>query len=127
MKAAGRQLGARARDVELVAVVANPSYRSVAYTKAFDRQEGLDAVPNWLYLTGSSGQLQSVWNQYGVQVTNSPAGAMAAHDDLAFVISARGVIKSELNADPGPGTAATTSSFATLMANSVQQAMNGAG
>ncbi|HEY2262396.1 MAG TPA: hypothetical protein VGI96_07205, partial [Streptosporangiaceae bacterium] len=124
---ADQQLGARARDVELVAVVANPTYLSTAYIQAFDRQEGLDAVPNWLYLTGSLGQLQAVWDHYGVQVANSPAGAMTSHDDLAFVISSQGIIKSELDADPGPGTAVTTSSFATLMADSVQHAMNEAG
>jgi cytochrome oxidase Cu insertion factor (SCO1/SenC/PrrC family) len=127
MLLADQQLGARARDVELVAVVANPTYLSTAYIQAFDRQEGLDAVPNWLYLTGSLGQLQAVWDHYGVQVANSPAGAMTSHDDLAFVISSQGIIKSELDADPGPGTAVTTSSFATLMADSVQHAMNEAG
>lgn len=127
MLQADRQLGPRARDAELVAVVANPTYLSTAYTRAFDRQEGLDALPNWLYLTGSAGQLRNVWDHYGIQVADAPAGAMTAHDDLAFVISPRGVVKSELNADPGPGTAVTTSSFATLMADSVRQVMNGAG
>ena len=45
-------LGAQAKNVELVAVVANPTYRSTAFTRAFDRQEGLTTVPDWLYLTG---------------------------------------------------------------------------
>jgi cytochrome oxidase Cu insertion factor (SCO1/SenC/PrrC family) len=127
MLLADQQLGARARDVEMVAVVANPTYLSTAYTRAFDRQEGLDALPNWLYLTGSLGQLQTVWNHYGVQVANLPAGAMTSHGDLAFVISSQGVVKSELDADPGPGTAVTTSSFATLMSDSVQHIMNETG
>jgi cytochrome oxidase Cu insertion factor (SCO1/SenC/PrrC family) len=124
---ADQQLGTRARNVELVAVVANPTYLSTAYTRAFDRQEGLNALPNWLYLTGSLNQLQAVWDHYGVQVENSPAGAMTAHDDLAFVIDSQGVLKSELDADPGAGTAVTTSSFATLMSDSVQHIMNEAG
>jgi cytochrome oxidase Cu insertion factor (SCO1/SenC/PrrC family) len=124
---ADQQLGTRARDVEMVAVVANPTYLSTAYTQAFDRQEGLDALPNWLYLTGALGQLRTVWNHYGVQVANLPAGAMTSHDDLAFVISPQGVIKTELDADPGPGTAVTTSSFATLMSDSVRHIMNAPG
>jgi cytochrome oxidase Cu insertion factor (SCO1/SenC/PrrC family) len=127
MYLADQQLGTRARNVEMVAVVANPTYLSTAYTRAFDRQEGLNALPNWLYLTGSLDQLEAVWDHYGVQVENSPAGAMTAHDDLAFVINSQGVLKSELDADPGPGTAATTSSFATLMSDSVQHIMNEAG
>ena len=52
-KEAGVLLGSADKDVELVAVVANPTYRSVAFTQAFDREEGLNTVPNWLYLTGS--------------------------------------------------------------------------
>jgi cytochrome oxidase Cu insertion factor (SCO1/SenC/PrrC family) len=51
-KQTGAQLGAQDKNVELVAIVANPSYRSTTFTQAFDRQEGLAGVRNWLYLTG---------------------------------------------------------------------------
>ena len=107
-KQAGQMLGAQARNVELVAVVANPTYRSTAFTRAFDRQEGLATVPNWLYLTGSLGQLGAVWRHYGVAVENLPAGAMAAHNDLAVVIDPAGRIRQELGADPGPATSGTS-------------------
>ena len=46
-------LGDDAGRVELVAVDANPRYITPDYLAAFDQQEGLDHVPNWLYLTGS--------------------------------------------------------------------------
>ena len=52
-KEAGVLLGSADKDVELVAIVANPTYRSAAFTQAFDREEGLNTVPNWRYLTGS--------------------------------------------------------------------------
>ena len=103
-KQAGQMLGAQAKNVELVAVVANPTYRSTAFTRAFDRQEGLTTVPDWLYLTGSLSQLGAVWRHYGVTVENLPAGAMAAHNDLAVVIDPAGRIRQELSADPGPAT-----------------------
>ena len=48
---AGQLLGADYRRVELVAIVANPVDYQLGYTQAFDRQERLDGVPNWLYLT----------------------------------------------------------------------------
>ena len=38
-RAAGQLLGAASKQVELVAIVANPVYHQVAYTQAFDRQE----------------------------------------------------------------------------------------
>jgi cytochrome oxidase Cu insertion factor (SCO1/SenC/PrrC family) len=123
LRAADAMLGAKAGGTELVAVVANPTYTSTAFTAAFTRQEGLSQVPNWLYLTGSLSQLAPVWHQYGIDVQNLPAGAMSAHNDLAFVISATGRLRQEISDDPGPGTAATKSSFAGLLANSVLQVM----
>jgi len=123
MRAADALLGGKAASTELVAVVANPTYISTAYTKAFTAQENLGGVPNWLFLTGSLSQLASVWQHYGIEVQNLPAGAMAAHNDLAFVIGADGHMRQEISDDPGPGTSATTSSFAGLMASSVLRTM----
>ena len=116
-------LGGKAGNTELVAVVANPTYLSTAYTRAFTAQENLSQVPNWLFLTGSLSQLDAVWHQYGIEVEDLPAGAMAAHNDLAFVIDGSGEMQQEISVDPGPGTSATTSSFAGLLANSVLQTM----
>jgi len=124
-KEAGVLLGSAGRDVELVAIVANPTYRAVAFTQAFDREEGLSAVPNWLYLTGSLGQLSQVWRQYGITVQNLPAGAMSAHNDLAVVIDRSGQIREEVGADPGPGTASTKSSFSVLLSQYARQALSG--
>jgi cytochrome oxidase Cu insertion factor (SCO1/SenC/PrrC family) len=122
-KQTGELLGANDKDVELVAVVANPTYRSTTFTQAFDRQEGLATVPNWLYLTGSLSQLGAVWRQYGVTVQNLPAGAMSAHNDLAVVIDGSGNIREEVAADPGPGTTSTKSSFSVLLTQYARQAL----
>ncbi len=122
-KQAGQMLGAQAGRVELVAVVANPTYRSTAFTRAFDRQEGLTAVPNWRYLTGSLSQLGEVWRHYGVTVQNLPAGAMSAHNDLAVIIDPAGRIRQEMGADPGPGTSGTKSSFSVLLSQYARQAL----
>ncbi len=123
MKSADALLGSKAKDAELVAIVANPTYISTAYTRAFTREENLDQVPNWLYLTGSLSQLSDVWHRYGIEVENLPAGAMVAHNDIAFVISATGVMQQEISDDPGPGTGATKSSFSGLLADAVLRSM----
>ena len=122
-KQTGQLLGAQDKNVELVAVVANPIYRSATFTRAFDQQEGLTAVPNWLYLTGSLSQLGAVWQHYGVTVENLPAGAMSAHNDLAVVIDPSGEIRQEVAADPGPGTSSTKSSFSVLLSQYASQAL----
>jgi cytochrome oxidase Cu insertion factor (SCO1/SenC/PrrC family) len=123
MRAADTLLGSKAADAELVSVVANPTYTSLAYTRAFDAQEGLNTVPNWLYLTGTLSQLAGVWHHFGIEVEDLPGGAMAAHNDLAFVISAKGEVQQEISDDPGPGTDATQSSFSSMLADSVLQSM----
>jgi cytochrome oxidase Cu insertion factor (SCO1/SenC/PrrC family) len=122
-RAAGQLLGAASRKVELVAIVANPIYHQVADTQAFDRQEHLNQVPNWLFLTGTLPQLQQLWQEYQITVETLPAGSMIAHNDVAFVIDPAGQVRAELRTDPGPGTTATTSSFAVLLANAARQVL----
>ncbi len=113
-----RQLAARSRSdrVVFVAVVANPIYRSTAFTKAFDRQEGLKHMRNWLFLTGSLPALDHMWDDYGIVVDVAPAGAMIAHSELAYVIDAHGHTREVLSTEPGNGSAAS-SSFSVYLAN----------
>ena len=120
---AGQLLGTASRKVELVAIAANPVYYQLAYTRAFNRQEYLNQVPNWLFLTGSVAQLKQVWKDYGLFAQILPAGSMVGHPDVAFVIDAAGRVREELNTDPGPGTTATKSSFAVLLAGAARRAL----
>ena len=64
-----------------------------------------------------------MWQHYGVTVQNLPAGAMSAHNDLAVVIDRSGQIREEVDADPGPGTASTKSSFSVLLSQYARQAL----
>jgi cytochrome oxidase Cu insertion factor (SCO1/SenC/PrrC family) len=122
-KQTGQLLGTQNKNVELVAVVANQIYRSTSFTRAFDQQEGLATVPNWLYLTGSLSQLSAVWQHYGITVQNLPAGAMSGHNDVAMVIDQSGQIRQEISTDPGPGTSSTKSSFSVLLSQYARQAL----
>ncbi len=70
---ADRILGAASRRVYFVAVDANPRYIATAYLDAFDRQEGLQHTPNWLYLTGTLPQLQHAWRALGALIEYAPA------------------------------------------------------
>ena len=120
---ADQVLGAKSHGVELVAIVTNPLYHSVAYTRAFDTQERLTGLPNWLYLTGSLAQLQQTWKNYAIAAEIAPAGGMILHNDVAYVIDANGRTRTELNLDPGPGTASTKSSFAGELAAAAEHVM----
>jgi cytochrome oxidase Cu insertion factor (SCO1/SenC/PrrC family) len=120
---ADQVLGAKSRDVEMVAIVANPLYRSIAYTQAFDNEDQLSTLPNWLYLTGSLAQLQQAWKNYDVAAEILPAGGMIAHSDVAYVIDPDGHTRTELDFDPGPGTTTTESSFAVELSDAAEQVM----
>jgi cytochrome oxidase Cu insertion factor (SCO1/SenC/PrrC family) len=124
LKSTAELLGSQDRQVEMVAIAANPTYYSTAFTRAFDEQEGLTTVPDWMFLTGSLSQLNQVWEQYGADVENLPAGAMTMHPDLVVVIDPAGNIVQETNSDPGPATGATQTSYAAMFAADARQAMS---
>ena len=120
---ADQQLEAENQKVDFVAVVANPIYRSLSFTNAFDQQEGLDHLSNWYYLTGTTDALQQVWGSYGQLVTPITGGAMVAHSDLAFVIDARGHERDVLIDDPGPNQT-FASSFTSLLHDRIDQVLS---
>jgi len=119
---ADQQLAGQDRRVDFIAIVANPIYRSVSYTKAFDSQEDLTHLHNWYFLTGSVSQLRRAWNSYGILVQTNPDGAMVAHSDLAFVIDTQGRERDALIDDPGP-TQFTSSSFSSLLLGRIDQVL----
>jgi cytochrome oxidase Cu insertion factor (SCO1/SenC/PrrC family) len=125
LRAADQMLGARASGVEIVAIAANPLYYTRPYLQAFDQQERLAGVPNWLYLTGPLRQLRKVWASYGISVQTLPGGQMIGHNDLVFVIDGSGRIRAEIDADPGDGTASSKSSFAVEFTQAAEQALLG--
>jgi len=119
---ADAMLGARRTRVELVAIAANPVYHSARYARAFDRQEGLSVLANWMFLSGPLPALRRAWHDYSFPVAMVPAGGMVEHGDVAYVIDPAGRVRTELNFDPGPGTSATRSSFAAELAGAATAA-----
>jgi cytochrome oxidase Cu insertion factor (SCO1/SenC/PrrC family) len=98
-------------------------YYTTDYIRAFDRQEGLTGVPNWKFLTGPLPELKRIWHDYYFSAQVVPAGGMVLHGDVAYVIDAAGRTRTELNFDPGPGTAASVSSFAAELSAAAVKAM----
>jgi cytochrome oxidase Cu insertion factor (SCO1/SenC/PrrC family) len=116
-------LGADARRVEMVAINANPRFITPDYLAAFDQQEGLEHLRNWLYLTGSLSELRHVWRTYGEAVIYLPGGAMIGHGEYAWVIDAKGRTRDILDTDPGPATDAWTSSFSVMLAQAIKSVL----
>ncbi len=123
-KQADSLLGDQAHQVDLVAIDANPLYRSTADLRAFDRQERLEQLPNWLYLTGGVARLRQLWSAFGVEIGVPRGGAMVDHPDGAAIVNREGDIRWLANFDPGPATSSTRSSFAVTLAQAARQVLN---
>jgi cytochrome oxidase Cu insertion factor (SCO1/SenC/PrrC family) len=81
-------LGAPAASrIELIAVNANPTATTIATVQSWSIAHGM--LHQWLFLTGSAQQLQSVYHLYNVYVQVSSSGVVE-HDPITFIIDATG-------------------------------------
>ena len=82
------QLGSSAASrVDLVAVNANPTATSIPEVQAWSINHGM--LHQWLFLTGSAQQLQSVYHMYNVYVQVS-TNELVEHDPIMFIIDTQG-------------------------------------
>ena len=77
-------LGPDAKKLQLVAVNANPVFRSVGAVMRWSKLHAM--VHRWVFLTGSVPQLTTVYKDYGIQPGSN-------HTTLVFVIDGQGRIK----------------------------------
>lgn len=103
-------LGPYAQSVELVAVAGNPTVHSVSALSAFDRERGLDHLPNWVFATGSTAALQQVWKAWGYQVSPATDG-MDPHNDLFYLIDPQGRLQYLSNPEASLQVAGGTSAL----------------
>jgi cytochrome oxidase Cu insertion factor (SCO1/SenC/PrrC family) len=76
-----------ASQVMLVAVNANPTATSVAAVQSWSIEHGM--LHQWLFLTGTAQQLQSVYRAYGIYDKVDSSGE-AVHDPVMLIIDAKG-------------------------------------
>ena len=81
------QLRSSAGQVALVAVNANPAATSIAAVQAWSINHGM--LHQWLFLTGTAKQLQSVYHMYNVYAQIGPNG-QDVHDPAILIIDAKG-------------------------------------
>ncbi len=82
------QLGSSASSrVDLVAVNANPTATSIPEVQSWSINHGM--LHQWLFLTGTAQQLQSVYHVYNVYVQVS-SNESVEHDPIMFIIDPQG-------------------------------------
>jgi cytochrome oxidase Cu insertion factor (SCO1/SenC/PrrC family) len=88
MYEAKARLGASvASQVTLVAVNANPAAASIAEVQSWSIAHGM--LHQWLFLTGTAQQLQSVYHLYN-EYDHVGADGEAVHDPVIYIIDATG-------------------------------------
>jgi len=86
---ANRALGSDSSKVVYLTVNVNQYYESKAAVQAFSKEYGLNKLPNWHFVTGSTRSLQTVWKMYGIDVVPNPSGDVQ-HSSYMFFIDRNG-------------------------------------
>lgn len=89
--------------IDFVAVAANPKYETLANVRSFVRKHQLANISNFYFVTKDLVANRRVWNDYGINVQNSPSSIMSIHSDFVFIISPAGRIVWTVPDDPGTG------------------------
>jgi cytochrome oxidase Cu insertion factor (SCO1/SenC/PrrC family) len=76
-----------ASQVQLIAVNANPSATSIAAVQAWSIDHGM--LHQWLFLTGTAAQLQSVYRLYNIYDQVNSDGSVV-HDPAMLIIDTKG-------------------------------------
>lgn len=79
-------LGARAADVQILAVNSNPLYTTVADVQQWSQEN--EMTGHWLYATGSDAQLQPIWTAYHIEALIVDGADM--HTPAVYVITPQG-------------------------------------
>jgi cytochrome oxidase Cu insertion factor (SCO1/SenC/PrrC family) len=93
-----RDLGSAASRVVFVAVNVNAYHHGVADVAAYSREQQLNTIPSWHFLTGPVSSLQAVWHAYDVYVQAPSPNADIVHTSVVFFIDPAG--KERLAASP---------------------------
>ncbi len=84
------EMGPAGRDVDIIALSADPEHDTRASVLAFSRKHGL--LHRWHYLTAGRATLKPIWNAYHVYVApaRAPASIRQSHTSATFLIDPTG-------------------------------------
>jgi len=113
MLQADKLLGPYGDKVQMVAIVANPIFHSVADVQRFDKQEGMDTMSNWTFLTSNNlAVLQDTWHKLYEYVA-VPRLGMVDHAESMYFVSPNG---SEIWLAQMTGDTSSSTSYSAFLA-----------
>jgi cytochrome oxidase Cu insertion factor (SCO1/SenC/PrrC family) len=83
-------LGSEASRMVFVAVNVNAYHHGVADVAAFTREQQLNTIPFWHFLTGPVASLRAVWQAYDVDVYAPNPNADIVHTSVVYFIDPNG-------------------------------------
>jgi cytochrome oxidase Cu insertion factor (SCO1/SenC/PrrC family) len=95
---ASHDLGRAAGDVAFVAVNVNAAHEAVHWVRSFSTENGLDRLPHWYFLTGTTAQLEGVWRDYQIEVQLASNGNVL-HTSPMYFLDARGTERAVASPD----------------------------
>ena len=101
--------------LDIVAVVINRFTTDVASMNHFIKTRSLDKTKNFYFVTGSVPSLESVWNSYGISVSQKKTDKMSTHTDNMFIIDPTGHLRWIISDDPPANWAGQRSSSSELI------------
>ncbi|MCL6631128.1 MAG: SCO family protein [Alicyclobacillus herbarius] len=103
VRRANQLLGNQSSEVEFLAVNVNQYHESQKDILGFSKEQGLNKLSNWHFLTGSTPALQAVWKAYGIAVIPNRTGDVE-HSSFMYFISKDGTEKYVANPDNAKAT-----------------------
>ena len=87
---ADRDLGNLSQRVDFIAVNVNPFHEAPADMAAYSTAHGLNSIPTWHFVTGSTAALSTVWKNYGTEVEAPSPNADVVHGTTVFFLDPSG-------------------------------------
>ncbi|MGH9297188.1 MAG: SCO family protein, partial [Acidimicrobiales bacterium] len=83
-------LGSNSSKVVFLAINVNPFHEQPSAMMAFSREQGLDTIPSWHFVTGTTAALRAVWSSYGIYVDAPGPNIDVHHSSYIFFITPSG-------------------------------------
>ncbi|MBI3287731.1 MAG: SCO family protein [Chloroflexi bacterium] len=85
-----RSLGGDVEQVVFLAVNVNAVFNAPQDVAKFTREQRLDEIPSWRFLTGTPEELVPVWEAYSIAVVAQPGEDDFEHTPGVFIIDQQG-------------------------------------
>jgi protein SCO1/2 len=124
LRSAYQSLGSDAASVGFIGINVNEKANQAADVMAATKEWRLDDIPSWHFLTGQAGELEPIWQAYGIEVQPQDQGELL-HTMGIYLIDQAGRKRRYIsNPDEGTATPQWTVPVSELVAQHVRELLS---